>query len=188
MSQWDTMETGIFYSRTSADQAAARLSELGYKVDDINLLMSEKTRAAEFADVAAKKTTEGALAGALIGGSLSAVVASLVATGSIATIAATGGAATPLVAGPLAAALAALGAGAGAGGILGALIAAGVTEGQAKHYEEALKKGAIIIGIHPRNEDRERVKAILAADEKNDPTKPNTSDYAETNVGGTRRY
>jgi hypothetical protein len=182
MSQWDTMETGIFYSRSSADQAATHLSELGYKLDDINLLMSEKTRAEEFADVAAKKATEGALAGAIIGGSLSAVVASLVATGSIVTIAATGGAATPLVAGPLAAALAALGAGAGAGGILGALIAAGVTEGQAKHYEEALKKGAIIIGIHPRNQDRERVKAILASDESN------TSDYAETtNVSGTRR-
>jgi len=186
MSQWDTLETGIFYSRRAADQAASRLFALGYTADDINLLMSEKTRAEEFADVSSRKATEGALAGAIIGGSLSAVVASLVATGSIATIAATGGAATPLVAGPLAAALAALGAGAGAGGILGALIAAGVTEGQAKKYEEAIKKGAIIIGIHPRNEDRERVKQILAADQGEDGTASPNFVGAET--GGVRRY
>jgi hypothetical protein len=142
--------------------------------------MSENTRSEEFADVTSHKAAEGALAGALVGGGLSAVVASLAATGSIAAIAASGGAATPLVAGPLAAALAALGVGGGAGGILGALIGVGVTDAQAKKYEDALKKGAIIIGVRPRPDDHDRVKHILSESE-------GVSDFAETG-GGIRRY
>jgi hypothetical protein len=157
----EDQEIGVYYDRTSADRAVGGLCDLGYDVGDISVLMSDTTRGKEFADTG-RKTAQGAVAGAIIGGGLSAIVAGLTATGSIIATAATGGAAAPLVAGPLAAALAALGAGGGTGGIIGALVGMGISEEEAKKYHDALAQGGIIVSIRPRAQDRERVRQILA--------------------------
>ncbi|HEV3156331.1 MAG TPA: hypothetical protein VGZ00_03190 [Candidatus Baltobacteraceae bacterium] len=162
MSKWDDLETGIYYSRREAEQVVARLSDVGYDLNEINVLMSDLTRGNEFADFGTHKASEGAVAGAVIGGGLGAIIAALTATGSLAAIVGTGGAVTPLVAGPLVAALAALGAAGGGGGIVGALIGLGLAEGEAHKYEKALQNGGIIIGVRPHTQDRERVKEILS--------------------------
>jgi hypothetical protein len=154
-------ETGIFDDRQSAEDAVARLRQMGYESDDISVLMHDKAREKHFAEKTGTHAAQGTVTGAVIGGGLGAIVAGLTATGSIAAIVGSGGLATPLVAGPLAAALAGLGAGAAAGGIVGALIGVGVPEHRARLYHDRLDNGAILIGVQPLPEDRESVRAVL---------------------------
>jgi len=88
------------------------------------------------------KATEGIGVGALSGGAIGALIAGLTAVGTIAT-----GGAGILVAGPIAAALAGAGAGAAAGGVLGGLIGAATPEHEIKHYEDALERGSVLVGV-----------------------------------------
>jgi len=165
MTRYDDFETGIYDDRESAENAVARLHELGYTKDDISVMMDDKTRERDFADATGSKAGSGAAAGAAIGGGLGAIVAGLTATGSVAAIVGTGGAATPLVAGPLAAALAGLGAGGVAGGIVGALVGAGIPEDRAKRYESRLNDGGILVGVKPRPEHRDELRRIFPEDD-----------------------
>jgi hypothetical protein len=165
MTTYDEFETGMYDDRVSAEDAVARLHELGYSKDDISVMMDDQTRAREFADQTGSKAGTGAATGALIGGGLGAIVASLTATGSLAAIVGTGGAATPLVAGPLAAALAGLGAGGVAGGVVGALVGAGIPEHRAKRYEQRLQNGGILLGVKPRAEHRDELRKIFPQDD-----------------------
>ena len=151
-------EIGIYDDRQSAEAAVNRLHALGYNKDDIGVVMNDKTAARDFAEHTGSKVAKGAATGAAVGGTLGAIVAGLTATGSVATIVGTGGAAAPLVAGPLAAALAGLGAGGAAGGILGALVGAGIPEHRAKEYRDRIDRGGILLGVRPRDDDRELVR------------------------------
>ena len=58
-----------------------------------------------------------------------------------------------MIAGPIAAALAGAGAGAATGGIIGALVGYGIPEERVTHYEEGIKKGGIVMGLTPRNDE-----------------------------------
>lgn len=160
----DQFETGMYDDRTSAEDAVNRLHGLGYEKDDISVMMHNKTHAREFAEHTGSKAATGAATGAAIGGGLGAILAGLTATGSIAAVVGTGGLAAPFVAGPLAAALAGLGAGGATGGILGALIGAGIPEDRAKHYEDRLNNGGILVGVKPREEHRAQIRDIFPAD------------------------
>lgn len=157
-------EYAIFDDRASADDAVRRLSDLGYTDRDISVMMSDKTKAREFAHETGGHAETGAVTGAAVGASLGGVIALLTATGSVAAIAGTGGAAAPVVAGPLIAALAGLGAGGVAGGILGALIGLGIPEHKAKRYAERLNNGGILLGVKPRANHRDQVRQILPDD------------------------
>jgi hypothetical protein len=53
----------------------------------------------------------------------------------------------------LAAGLAGAGAGGLTGGLIGALIGSGIPEDRAKRYEEGIKNGRIVMGVHPRNDE-----------------------------------
>jgi hypothetical protein len=66
------METGIFYNRYDADEAVRLLHELGYRDDEISVMMSDRTRVNEFAPEGGTKVPEGAGAGVMIGGTLGA--------------------------------------------------------------------------------------------------------------------
>lgn len=157
-------ESGLFRDRTSAEEAVNRLHEMGYQQEDISVMMSDKTKADEFAKSTGSKAAKGAATGATIGGGLGAIVAGLTATGSIAAVAATGGAAAPLIAGPLAAALAGLGAGGLTGGIVGGLIGAGIPEHKAREYERGLNEGGIVVAVPPRAETRDRLRDVFPQD------------------------
>jgi len=164
MNTADQLITGIFDDRKSAEDAVQRLHALGYTRDEISVMMDNKTHAREFADKNGTNAATGAVTGAVIGGGLAAIVAGLTATGSVAAIAATGGLAAPIVVGPLAAALAALGAGGATGGIVGALIGVGIPKDRAKKYESRLHDGGIMLGVAPRDDDREGVDEIFGYD------------------------
>ncbi len=146
--------TGLFRDRESAERAYGSLSSRGYGKDDVSLLMSEDTRKKHFTGDGKEtelgnKALEGAGTGAAIGGTVGATLAAIAAIGTTLALPGLG----LLVAGPLAAALAGAGAGGATGGLIGALIGAGIPEERVKRYEEGIKKGGIVMGVNPRNED-----------------------------------
>ena len=58
-----------------------------------------------------------------------------------------------VIAGQIAAAVAGAGAGAATGGLVGALVGWNNSEERIKHYEERIKKGGILMGLPPRNDE-----------------------------------
>jgi len=147
---------GSFNDRAEMEHAYAKLEELGYTKDEINVIMTDKTRKKYFAKGDTKigsKTLEGTGTGAVIGGSIGAVAAIIAAIGTSVVVPGLG----LVIAGPLAAAIAGAGAGGVTGGLIGALIGAGLTEERARLYEKDLNSGKIIINVRPRNEEDARI-------------------------------
>src|SRR5687767_162938 len=149
----DTMVTGLFRDRESAERAYQSVTDRGYSRDDVNLVMSDETRKRHFAagdqTQLGSKAAEGAGIGGAIGGTLGAIAAAIAAVGTSIAIPGLG----LVVAGPVAAALAGAGAGAATGGLVGALIGAGIPEERVKHYEQGIQEGGILLGVRPRTEE-----------------------------------
>lgn len=148
------MVTGLFRDRDSAERAYGSLSERGYGKDDVNLMMSDDTRNKYFSDddddsELGTKAWEGAGKGAAIGGGVGATLGAIAAIGTTLALPGLG----LLIAGPIAAGLAGAGAGSLTGGLIGALIGYGIPEEQAKHYEQGIREGGIVMGVQPRSDD-----------------------------------
>jgi hypothetical protein len=97
----------------------------------------------------AARPPKGASIGGVIGGTVGAVLAAIAAVGTSIAIPGLG----IVIAGPVAAALAGAGAGAATGGLIGALVGWGIPEERVTHYEEGIKKGGIVLGVTPRNDE-----------------------------------
>jgi hypothetical protein len=142
--------TAVFRDRFNANAAWNWLTARGYRADEINMLMSEQTKARYYNDADQEEITasthaaEGMAAGVVIGTAVGAAAAAIAALGTALVF--PGG---MVIAGPLAAALAGGGAGAVTGGIIGGLIGLGISESNARAYEEALREGGIVIGVVP---------------------------------------
>jgi hypothetical protein len=149
-------ESGVYCDFDSAEARVRQLHEIGYGDDEITVMMHDANRAAEFVKTGAGHAAQGAVTGGAIGGGLAALIAGVATAGGVAAMAGTGGAAAPLLVGPLALVLA------GIGGAVGALLGAGIPREKAEEYEEALKRGAVLIGVHARAENRDEVRRILA--------------------------
>ena len=146
--------TGLFPDRESAEAAYGNAEARGYTRDDMNLVMSDETRARHFASDQAttelgNKAAEGAGVGGAIGGTVGAVAAAIAAVGTKLALPGLG----LVIAGPLAAAVAGAGAGAATGGLLGALVGWNMPEERVKRYEEGVQKGGILMGLRARNEE-----------------------------------
>ncbi len=149
--------TGSFSDANSADRAYSAFRERGYTDDDLHVMMSDDTRKTYFdRDDAAidegSKALEGAGTGAAIGGSVGGILGAIAAVGTAVALPGIG-----LVAGPLVGALAGAGAGGAAGSLVGALVGAGIPEDHAKRYEDDVKSGGIVMGVHPRDDDHDYV-------------------------------
>ena len=147
------MLTGMFLDGNSTEKAYKDLQDRGYSKDEINLIMSDRTREKYFSGENADteigtKAAEGAGTGTAIGGTIGAVVGIVAALGTSLAIPGLG----LLIAGPIAAGLAGAGAGGIAGSIIGALVGWGIPEDRAKYYESGINDGKIVMGVHPRNE------------------------------------
>jgi len=146
--------TGMFRDRESTESAYNALHERGYSKDDINMVMSDKTRKTHYGDNQTKDTEIGTKAaehagkGSAIGGTIGAVAGVAAAIGTSVLIPGLG----ILIAGPIAAGLAGAGAGGLAGGIIGALVGSGIPEARAKLYESGIKEGNVVISVTPKNE------------------------------------
>jgi len=148
------MMTGMFTDRESAENAYNTLQERGYSKDDINLIMSDDTRKKHFAGEEDEteigtKAAEGAGKGSAIGGTVGAIVGVIAALGTSIVIPGLG----LVIAGPIAAGLAGAGAGGLTGGVIGALVGSGIPEARAKVYESGVKKGNIVVGVRPKNDE-----------------------------------
>jgi hypothetical protein len=157
------MLTACFRDRTAGSGTYSWLVNRGYRGDEINVLMTEKTRAAfgeeheehEVQLKARSKISEGMAAGGAVGTAVGATVAAIAALGTSIVVPGLGW----VVAGPIFAALAGGGAGAVAGGAIGALIGLGISESNAAAYEEALCHGGVVIGVVPHSsEDATAIK------------------------------
>ena len=145
--------TGSFSDGDSADRAYSSFRERGYTDDDIHIMMSDDTKKtyhsrSDAAIDEGSKALEGAGTGAAIGGSVGGILGALAAVGTAVALPGIG-----LIAGPLVGALAGAGAGGAAGSLVGALVGAGIPEEHAKTYENDIKDGRIVMGVHPRDED-----------------------------------
>ena len=147
-----SMVTGLFNDRDSAEYAYRSAAERGYGKDDVNMMLSQEARKTHFSDDSGStelgsKAAEGAGVGGAIGGTVGAVLGAVAAIGTSIAIPGLG----LVVAGPLAAALAGGGAGAASGGLLGALVGSGIPKDRVAHYETGLKNGGIVLGVTPRS-------------------------------------
>ena len=147
--------TAVFRDRYDAEQAFDYLHSKGYSHNEINVLMSDKTRSNFYPDgehdphhSAGSLATEGMGVGGAIGTTVGATLAAVLAIGTTIFLPGIG-----WIAGPIAAAFAGGGAGAVTGGVIGGLIGAGMTEQNAEAYSEALKNGGVVIGAHPRTSE-----------------------------------
>ncbi len=141
---------GVFKSKRAAENCFDALLAAGYSSAEINVMMSDKTRARDFS---ALETAKGSKAGshvadgAGVGGAVGTVVgASLAAIAAVGTSLALPGLGL-VIAGPIAAAIAGAGAGAVTGGAIGGLIGLGITEQNAQRYNEALASGGVVLSV-----------------------------------------
>ena len=148
--------TGLFNKPSEAAMAINELEGKGVSADDISLIANETVNQENFGIAEQSKMPEGAAIGAVTGGVLTAVVAGLTAVGAVAT-----GGAGLLISGPTVAALAGAGAGATAGTLIGGAIGAAIPEHEVKYYEDAIKKGSILLGVKYTSKNKDTIKSIL---------------------------
>lgn len=149
--------TRSFADRESAERAFNDISARGYKTDDVHVIMSDETRKRHFGKDSkdtklGNKALEGAGVGGAVGGAVGATLMGIAAAAATVTVPGIG----LVIAGPLAGALAGGAAGAATGGLVGTLVGAGIPEDRAKLYESDLKKGNIVMGVRPRNDEDAR--------------------------------
>ena len=152
MTQKKQMVTAAFRNKLDAEGAYESLREMGYADDEINVLMSEKTRTHwyEGADKSAKhqvgsEAIEGVGVGGAVGTVVGAALGAVVAIGTTIALPGLG----LIVAGPIIAALAGGGAGALTGGLVGGLVGLGLSKENAEAYQELLRKGGAAVGVKP---------------------------------------
>lgn len=156
---------GIFSDREKAEEAIGNLEEAGYNPKDISIVMKDKSEGEKLArntgaDVA-EGTVAGMTSGAILGG-LAGLLASFVIPGLGAFF----------IGGPIAAALGLTGAaattasgaatGALAGGLLGALTGLGLSQEDAKVYEDRVKQGGILLAIPARTGEEAEIESMLS--------------------------
>lgn len=152
-----TIITGLFNSPREAAAAVHSLEARGFAADDISIVAGEGFDREAFGIDSHSKLPEGVAIGAGTGGAIGAVAAGLTMVGAVAT-----GGAGLLVAGPLVAALAGAGAGAASGGVLGGLVGMAIPEHEVKHYEDAIEKGSVLVGVSCSDgDDKDRAKETL---------------------------
>jgi len=143
--------SGMFRDRESSEWAYGTLVDKGYSKDDINVVMSAKTRerdysilskdneigngVSDYADRSAIVSTNGADEG----------VVHAICTGVAIPVLGI------LIAGPLASDLAG-GVGGIAGGLVGALVGSGMPMSRAKLYESGIKEGNTVLYLTPKDE------------------------------------
>ena len=149
--------SATFKTKLAAHEALTTLEALGVTQEQLSVIVTDETRGNSFNIETHSKADEGAAAGATAGGIVGAVLASLATASAIAIPGV-----NLVVSGALVSAFAGLGAGAATGGLVGALIGAGISEHEAKIYEDQIKNGSVLIAVKPEDgEQHEKIKTAL---------------------------
>lgn len=163
------MILGVFDNRDQVEMAINELKNLGFDPKDISIIMKDREEAADVAQDTGSRVAGGAASGATTGGILGALAGLLVGIGAI-TIPGIG---ALLIGGPIASALGLTGAaattasgamtGALAGGLVGGLTGLGVSESEARNYENRIKQGSILLAVpvSPETNQSQQVMDIM---------------------------
>jgi hypothetical protein len=158
--------TAVFDTRVESETALYKLEHAGFSDKEITLLVSEDTRGKHFGIEANSKAGDGAATGAAIGGLAGAIGLALASAGTLLIPGL-----NLVVSGALIGGLVGLGAGAATGGLIGALVGLGIPEHEAKLYEEAVRKGGILIAVESKDDaSTQRIKDILKGANAKDVT------------------
>ena len=151
------MVTGLFRDSESVERAYGVVSQRGYGMADINVVMSDDTRRRYFSNdrqiniELGRKVAEGGELGGPMGATIGMIIPALVAAGVVAL---------PglgfVLAGPVPVAMAAVGAAGLTGGLIAALSDWGIPEERAKQYEIGIHDGGILMGVRPRSDQDAR--------------------------------
>ncbi|MGI8314187.1 general stress protein [Halobacillus mangrovi] len=155
---------GVFSNVGDAERAIKDLQHHGYGSNDISVFAKDKSKVNVLEDEMdtsvstnkggrGKNAGKGAGLGALSGGVLGGIGGLITGLGLLAIP----GIGQIAAAGPIAAALTGAGVGAGGGGIVGALVGAGMSEHEAKQYENHLKEGKIIVIVEASEKIQDKV-------------------------------
>jgi uncharacterized membrane protein len=157
---------GVYDDTDNAEDAINQLREDGLNPKDISIVMKNKKEGEELASNTGADVAGGAVSGATTGAIIGGIA------GLLAAIAIPGLGAF-LIGGPIAAALGLGGAaastvsgaatGAVAGGLLGALTGLGLSDDEAREYEESVKSGAILVAVPATDRNEARVREVLEA-------------------------
>lgn len=140
---------GLFPNRAAAEQAVEDLKAADFGASRIGVVMQDSAQQRDIAETHGTSTTEGAVAGGIIGGSLGAILAATGAlvipgigpfiTGGILTTALVGGA---------------------AGWLVGGLAGLGIPQEEAEYYEDRVQQGDALVTVDAEGRDGE-ARAIL---------------------------
>jgi len=179
---------GLFDSMEQANRAADQLRATGITSDQIGIVAgNESDRYRDYVgnsntDTGTKDVSHRAGTGAAIGGGLG-LVAGLVAL-------AIPGFGPIIAAGPIVAGLTGAAAGAATGGLIGGLTAAGVSETDARLYENRLKQGGVLLTVRTDAAHADAAADILdangARDIDEDSATTTSSNLTGSNITGDR--
>ncbi len=145
--------TAVFRTAAQVESAYEAAVEHGYKIGDVNVVMSEDTRRqlytqkSEISSEIGKKAAEGAELGGPTGGRVGIAISIAAAVGAAIALPGLGF----VVAGPIAVALAGAGAAGLAAGLISVMADWGLPEDRQRLYESEISDGGILIGVRTRS-------------------------------------
>ncbi len=160
--EWANRSTvvGLFDRQTQAEAAINALKAAGFPERDIGVAMRDRTSQGELAEGTGTQAAEGAATGAVSGGVVGGVVGLLGGLGALAIP----GLGPIFAAGWLGSTLAGAGIGAAAGGIIGGLVGLGVPENEARHFEQGVKEGRVLVTVKAEGRAAEAAEILRRHD------------------------
>jgi hypothetical protein len=152
---------GIFSSVQDAQRAAHDLENAGISRSDISVVASKNVVGFDNLNESSTSTsskTSDVVADAGIGAAIGGVGGLLLSAAGMMTLPVIG---PVLAAGPIVAALTGAGVGAAAGGLIAALTEAGIPEEDAEHYAEGIRRGDVLVSVHARPGEAQRISDIM---------------------------
>lgn len=148
-----TTVVGVFADRTPADAAIMNLRQAGFTDDRISFIYQDAE--AKVVNRLESDVEDGAGIGAAVGATAGGLAAVGVAAGLLTPIG-------PAVAGgALIAWLASVGVGAASGAVVGAMVGLGISDADAKWYEQEVIAGRTLVIVHDADERSDDARSIL---------------------------
>lgn len=158
---------GIFMKKEQADDAMNHLESIGYKTNEMSVIMKEERKGEEMSGRKSGSVGQGAVTGMETGAVIGGIAGLVVGIGAIFIP----GLGALLISGPIATALGLSGAvastasgvvaGAVAGGLIGALMRLGVSREKAEVYEQRIREGGILLTVPASGSGEGEVKEIM---------------------------
>lgn len=148
---------GVFLTEREAAEVVEDLKKHGFDTGRLSVITRNREEADAILDPVHTKAPEGAAGGAAAGGLLGGVGGLLAGLGALAIP----GIGPLLAAGPIAAALAGIAVGATGGGLVGGLIGLGISEDDAKLYDEHVGSGRVLVIVDAEDAQRDEAEALF---------------------------